>query len=797
MRRLALAMMLALAVQPASAADPVDGLSDYERFVTYPHLQRGFAAQRRGDHREAVAAFERAREHAPASPLTALHLAEAYRRAGRAADAERVVARQRRLTPADPRFAAVRPAAKPPTDTPVPRAPAMARAVDVRAARPVPAAPERTTDARADRAPGRSGAAGRASKLPASDITIALAAEQRLTDALRTGDRSAAQAIATELVAASPMDPERLDRVTYRLVEAGEGDHAARLLLDRWQESTSRQPRAAARLAMLLAERPARADAADRRRLRLSADGDFARTARSFDVLAALGDCESLEALAHAHPPAARASAWQRVAECLAPTAPLRARDAWRRAVDAGAGIDARRALAHAEFALGDARASLAAWSGLPVDALSADDLIAAGNTAVAAGEPARAVPWLDAHAARGFVAGDGYWWLRALTATPGGPEEREALRKALAVREDARYLARQARLQRSDGDVEGAVRSLERAHVLAPSDLAVRAALGYAYVAADRPRDAEPHLEAYRLEHKDQAPIAEDLAEVNRRLVRPERARELARAAIDLLDAAAEPQRVFRLARLNEDLGRRWVVASDLTLGDAVSTSSAIPGGAYRSYAQVEVQYRLGHALGRPDGDALAPYARLFAGSFDGRLAPDDGLTLGLGLRWKPFERHVFYVSAEHQRALEGGMRDETLLRMSAAPLDSTETGRDWRPVGNGWWSHILYVDAAHYLRRSDTALTVDYQAGRHFRTGEGRTVEPYARLQANGLLRHGDLSHDLRIGVGARWNLWHGADRHTAYRHRLALGLEGQQALDTYLADRRILLLTLSHVW
>ena len=800
MKQYVLAIAIALAMQAAGAAEPPDGMSEYQRFVTFPQFQRGFAAQERGDHATAVSAFERARRHAPSSPLTALHLADAYRRAGRAADARRVIAAQRRLTPGDPRLgASLRLAGR--AERAVAPPPARTRGAPVAA---VPGRAAASTPAKAD-PPGRTpriagerdvAGAGRRARRAREQPGADSAAEALLATALSQGDAARIGALAERLVDSARDDAGLLDRTTHRLAALGHGDLALRLLVDRW-DTVASHPAMAARLAELLARNPGRITEADRARIR-TIPTDPVASVGAFFVARSLADCERLTAIAPRLPAARRGGAWADAATCFGAASPDDARRAWRNAVLDGAGNDARRALAHAEFAAGDFGAALSAWRAVPDEAMGAADLIAAGNTAAASGETSAIAAWLDLHDARGHARDDAYWWLRALAATRGSVEERDALRNALAIREDARYLARLASLQREDGDAPAAVRSLERALALDPSDSAVRAALGYAYLAAGRPAEALPHLVAYQANRPREVPVAEDMAEIHRRLVQPAAARRMARTAIDLLDPQVEPERVFRLQRLHEDLGRRWAISTDTTFGSAVAASSSVPGFAYRSYAQVEVQYRLGHAIGRPDGDALAPYARLFSGSQEGGLAPDDGLTLGAGLRWKPFQSQVLYLAAEHQHRLDGaGTGDETLLRLSAAPLDDPATGRDWHPAADGWWTHALYVDVAHYLRAGRTATTLDFQSGRHFKLGQAWTLEPYARLQANAVLRSGQVDRDARIGLGARLNAWYGADRYTAFPHRAAVGIEVQRALETYLPERGTVLVTFGHLW
>ncbi|GAB6196089.1 NfrA family protein [Lysobacter xanthus] len=818
MRCLALLSVALAAALPfaARAAEPIDlgpGVSDYQRFMVYPHLQRAFEAQARGDFDAAIDGFQRARSYAPRSANVALFLADAYRRAGRPALAERVLAEQRRYTPGDARLAAA--------PTPMRAAAASARAlpptlpaspaVPVIAPRPAVTSPRnaraavvgpkatRPPTAESDRrlaseitAALETGDAARADRLLAGVPSTSFP-EARLATDLALGRREAAARRAVALVRATPSDAALFDRVTYRLVAAGEGTLAARLLLDAWPSPVASTPALVTRLAALISSDPSRVTPDDR--IRLAAAPAVAGA--KVELSAALGDCGTATRVA-AEADAVTAAGWSALASC---TTSDRAAmlDALRTAVAKGADATALRAFAYRAFEAREYAAALDAWHAVPSAQLEPDHLLAAATTAVAANRAADAGIWLDEYERRGVPQTDAYWWLRAVS-LGGSAGERAAIDHAISFREDARYLARRAQLQSAAGERDAAVASLERAHALAPDDEAIAASLGYALIAVGRDGDALPLLAAYRTRHAEQAPVAEDLAELHRRLLQPDAARTMAATAIDLLGPDGDPDRVFRLRRLYEQLGRTWTVSADATLGNAVAgTNTTIPGGAYRSYAQVEAAYRFGQVLQRPDRDALSAYARIFAGAQGGGVWPDDLPTLGVGLRWKPFETRVLYVALERQIALDmrDARDDDTLLRVSAAPLTDPRIGDDWHASGAGWWSHTIYLDAAHYLRRGDSAATADYQVGHHFKLGDGETLQPFARAQWNGRWQDGGFDRDARLGLGLRWNRWYGGDAHEAWPHRLVIGLELQNALTTYLPERRTLFVNVGSYW
>ncbi|MBM3114755.1 NfrA family protein [Jeongeupia naejangsanensis] len=100
-------LALALAAPAVGAVeknfDLGDEVSSYQRFILYPHLQKGFASLERGDDRRAIDEFEAARRLAPRNATIALYLANAYERTGQPDRAETVLESARRATPNDVR----------------------------------------------------------------------------------------------------------------------------------------------------------------------------------------------------------------------------------------------------------------------------------------------------------------------------------------------------------------------------------------------------------------------------------------------------------------------------------------------------------------------------------------------------------------------------------------------------------------------------------------------------------------------------------------------------------------------
>ncbi|WP_148714780.1 NfrA family protein [Chitinolyticbacter meiyuanensis] len=641
-----------------------------------------------------------------------------------------------------------------------------------------------------------------------SPLPLDVLVPERFTIALQRGELDTAGRLAERWMSRAGADLALLDRLSYQLLQAGGSDQAARLLLDAYPFGSGRDERRivlADRLAALIAERPERMNEADRRTLAQPLEGAGER-ARQAVLFASLGRCDTVRSLLGDLSPEYREQDWMRLGDCYREEMPGLAQYAYAQAAALDDSGYAARTLAYQAFANGDYAAAQAAWQSLPANDLMPGELLSAATTALAAEDQTNARRWLDRYQDLGATRNDEYWWLRAQSsAVPA--ERRAALQAALEQHPDVRYYMALAALQREAGEHRGALQSLEAAQALDPDNAQLLAALGYAYWQAGDAARARDSLENARWADPDNPALVEQLVYIEQRLADNESARLYARLAVDTLQTHqddwtdAERDKEYALRRLHEDLGRRWT----LNYGGFVGSNSGAvgrggePGTAYRSYGQLEFDYRLGDPPIR-DGRTLSAYARVFAGSSDGdgglAALPVHDAMLGAGLRWKPLRDHILYLSAEAQTPLGGTGDTDLMLRASASLLNDGRFADEWHPSGSGWLAQNLYLDAAYYLKQQRFAATADYRLGYHRKLGDGQTLEPYAHLQYNLVQDDGD-STDLRAGIGVRWHVWYGATRYDAWRHKFTVGVEFQHALDTYLADDNTLMLTFGGLW
>lgn len=854
-------LLLALAVSPIASAQTIDSgndLTGYTRFVVYPHLQQGWESMQRGDRSRALAELERARRLAPTVATVALHLAAAYQRFGEVGRAESLLREQIKLTPGDARLLPALDALR--VEMPPPAPPAAASACTDRvgvSCRQVPPSTDRTASGRSSAASSSTGnaasapVASRRERAPDADSVPPSppASVQQSADGAQFGADFAlalqehqfddAQRQADAWLAHEASGAALLDTLTYQLVTAGATEQAMRVLLRNYpfaDRAPAERDTLFQRLILLIDQQ--RDVVPDERLLPLRDPLDTpALRSRQAVLWARFEDCGAIRAVLGDMSPEYGHDDWMRLGDCSASADPALAQQAYMKAHVLQPGGRASRALGYQAHATGDFGLALNAWRSVGPENLLGDDLLAAVTSAVAAGAADQAVDWLDTYRSRGDMLNHRYWSLLAdstLRTDPAAaaaalaraielqPEADDYLRLALVEQDAARqvhWLERAVALDSGNSTTHAqlgyaytrggwpasAVDAFERAAALAPEDIAMQRELGYAYWRAGQAADAQRVLEpAWHADPTNQQ-LAQQLVYVHQRLKHNDEARAFAERVLDASspseasakDAAAADQR-FNFQRLHEDLGRRVTISADAWSGTHVGTGTSAPqaGSHYRSYSQFEADIRLGNPPIR-DGATVSAYVRMMADGGDlGTALPSQNPVLGVGLRWKPLRNHVVYLAAESQNGLEDRSRRDVLLRASASFLSGGRAGDDWHPSGSGWFARNLYFDAADYIQSHYRAFTADYRTSYHRKVSNGQTLEPYGHLQFNGVDTT-VFKRDTRGGIGMRWNIWHGATQYDAAPHKLSIGVEFQQAFETYLPERNGVFLTFGTRW
>lgn len=651
-----------------------------------------------------------------------------------------------------------------------------------------------------------------------------------------------AQRYAEALLAGDKGSVALLDELTYKLVDAGAADQAARTLLRAYPfagGAAAERDTLFQRLIVLIVELRTVLHADQLQALRDPLDTPALRS-RQAALWTALQQCATTRAVLSDMSPAYGHDDWMRLGDCSAVEAPELARQAYARAHTLQPGGRASRALAYQAHAAQDYRTALGAWRTVDVERLSGDELLAAATTALAASEHEQAASWLASFLARGLTPDHAYWSLagqaytgrdtaaavaaleRAVQLRPSAGDYLRLARLETDTARQVRWLERAAELEddahtaaelgfayvRAGRPASGLL-AFERAAALDPNNMTVQIELGYAYWGAGRAAAAREAFERALQADPGNLTLAQQLVYVYQRLKLNDTARRYVKQVLDAPAAFSETsagsdsggtaaERRFGFQRLHEDLGRRVTINLDGWSGTAVGVAAQAPqaGNRYRSYSQLEADVRLGSPPIR-NGSTLSAYGRVLADGGELRSAlPSQNAMLGVGLRWKPFGSRIVYLAAEHQNGLDDVPRRDVLLRASASFLNGRRSGDDWQPSRTGWFSRNLYLDAAQYLRTRQTAFTADYRTSYHRRVSSSGTLEPYVHLQVNST-RTSRVDRDIRTGLGVRWNVWYGGNRYDAAPHKLSIGLEFQQALDTYLADRNGLFVSLGTRW
>ncbi|WP_297199577.1 tetratricopeptide repeat protein [uncultured Pluralibacter sp.] len=633
-----------------------------------------------------------------------------------------------------------------------------------------------------------------------------------------TGDRQQTLRFARQLYQRAPQDMARLDTLSWQLMQNGRGQEAASLLLGRYPftGAPAQQQALIIRLAGLLKQYPQLASRAQLARLDSPLASPALREAQS-QLPGGENSCGHTRRLLGDLSARYGAAAWSTLAECYSADLPGMALYAQQQAAQRQPGVWQQRAVAYRAYAVEDYSAALRAWKALPSNEMSNEDLMAAANTAQAAGDAAARDRWTDDAKRRGLNNSEAWWWLHAQRYLPEQPNRAIAdLNRAIAIEPTPRALSTRAALYRTQGHTAKAIADLRQALLIDPDNGDTEAALGYALWSNKEYVASRSALEKALHKAPDDPQIIRQLMYVNERLGNIPHTQQYAENVIDELDAdasvapltPAQKQEHFDVGRLHEDMGRRWSFNLNTSIGlssGRTSSSTAQPGGSspgqsYRSFGQMEAEYRLGRNV-LVNGDILSVYSRVFADTGGSSVAmPVKNPILGPGLRWKPLYDYTFFLAIEQEIPLDHHHgRRNTMLRASASFLNNGKYSDDWHPNGNGWFAQNLYLDAAQYLRDDTQAWTADYRASWHQKVANAQTVEPYAHVQLNGNRDRHTEGNQLG-GVGVRWNIWTGQTQYDAWPHKLSVGLEYQRtfkAINQDAGKKNNLFLTLGVHW
>ncbi len=649
--------------------------------------------------------------------------------------------------------------------------------------------------------------------LPANEML-----EERYAVSVATRNKAESLRLARLLYQQEPANLTRLDQLTWQLMQNEQSREAADLLLQRYpfQGDARVSQTLMARLASLLESHPYLATPA--KVAILSKPLPLAAQRQWQSQLPGIADnCPAIVRLLGDMSPSYDAAAWNRLAKCYRDTLPGVALYAWLQAEQRQPNAWQHRAVAYQAYQVEDYATALAAWQKISLHDMSNEDLLAAANTAQAAGNGAARDRWLQQAEQRGLGNNALYWWLHAQRYIPGQPElALSDLTRSINIAPSANAYVARATIYRQRHNVPAAVSDLRAALELEPNNSNIQAALGYALWDSGDIAQSREMLEQAHKGLPDDPALIRQLAYVNQRLDDMPATQHYARLVIDDIDNQAlinpltpeQNQQRFNFRRLHEEVGRRWTFSFDSSIGlrsGAMSTANnnvggAAPGKSYRSYGQLEAEYRIGRNM-LLEGDLLSVYSRVFADTGEnGVMMPVKNPMSGTGLRWKPLRDQIFFLAVEQQLPLNGqNGASDTMLRASASFFNGGKYSDEWHPNGSGWFAQNLYLDAAQYIRQDIQAWTADYRVSWHQKVANGQTIEPYAHVQDNGYRDKGTQGAQLG-GVGVRWNIWTGETHYDAWPHKVSLGVEYQhtfKAINQRNGERNNAFLTIGVHW
>lgn len=840
----------AYAQQPAKI-DLGPGINSYQKFVIYPHIEKGLSALDQGNNQRAIEEFSWARKRAPKSPLTALYLANAYIKEDEYAKAKEVLEQQLVFTPKNQQIL------KRLSNTLILERDYLAAADSLKeelkinennviAQEKLKVVNQELANVERNRLkalqeedPAQFLADLKDKKVrfdnafeernwidlllmdfalqpqlllsyqPEFDSNRIYQAEKVLQRLLTEGRQADADAYIAKLPDSIKLNPVFLDHLSYQLVNENGEHQAIELLLETYpfkRANYSQRIELMDRLILLLKNHGDAIASPYLAKLSVPLDTPELRSLQ-VKLLSALNNCSAIRQVLGDYSAFYTPDDWSRLGNCYGDRLPGLGVLAFERAEELAPNPERERAVAYQAFSTKSYLRALTAWNSIPLDVMTPTDILSAATTAQALGDEKELKKWLLAYEKTDGAKDDRYWWLLAQTKITSDPQAALIdLSKAASIKPSVTYYSQIASLLMGEGKLTEAITYLNKALLLNPSDSVTQAALGYAYYRQGNYQRAQYYLRSSLKARPDDEELVKQLAYTNQKLGKNKQAVKYAEEAIDSFNrySASEitpdiKSQEFGMRRMHEDLERRWSFTADALSGNQVTAAPNVgqPGTNYRSYSQAEAAYRLGNPA-IDNGKSLSAYTRIFAGGGSNNSAvPIYAPMIAGGLRWKPFSDYVLNLAAEEQTPLDRGQYTQTsmMLRASASLFNSGVYSDDWHPNGTGWVAQNLYLDAAHYLSSSVTSLVSDYRISYHQKIEEGQTIEPYTHLQWSSLNQSNGI--DERLGVGARWNIWQGQSKYNAYPSKIMVGLEYQYAFKTYLNDKSAIFVTLGGRW
>jgi adsorption protein A len=837
--------------QPSGNIDLGPGVSSYQKFLAYPHIEKGLSALDRGDNVRAIEELLQARKIAPKSPATALYLANAYDKEGKYHLAKDVLEQQLVITPNNPQIL------KRLSNTLILekdyQGASGSLSKEIKVNQNDTIAQEKLRIVNQELANEEikrlkqleiDDPAQFLAELKDKKVRFENAYDERnwidllLTDfakqpelllsyqpefesnriyqagkvlqkLLTAGLQSEADSYIANLPESIKLNPVFLDQLSYQLLNENGEHQAIELLLGAYpfkRANHSQRIELMNRLILLLKKHQDAITPAYMVKLEIPLDSPELRTLQ-VQLLSALNDCIGIRKVLGDYSALYTANDWTILGYCYGDKLPGLAEFALERAGELAPSPEHERAIAYQAFTAKDYRRALTAWNSIPLKEMAPDDVLAVATTAQTLGDVKELNKWLLLYEQKNGVKNERYWWLLAQTNLSSNPQAAlQDLLKAASLKPTVTYYSQIASLLMAEGKLNEAIDYFKKALSLNPYDSATQASLGYAYYQQGKYKLAQNYLLTALKARPNDEELIKQLAYTNQKLGKNTQSIRYAKEAIDDFarysaiemtpDIKAQE---FGMRRMHEDLERRWSFTADAMSGSQVTTAPNIgqPGSNYRSYSQAEAAYRLGNPA-IDDGKTLSAYTRIFAGSgSNNSVFPVYAPMIAGGLRWKPLSDNVLNFAVEEQTPLDRGQYTQTslMLRASASFLNSGKYSDDWHPNGTGWIAQNIYLDAAHYLSTSLTSLVGDYRVSYHQKIEEGQTIEPYTHVQWSSLNQANGI--DERLGVGVRWNIWQGQSKYNAYPSKILVGLEYQYAFKTYLTDKSAVFLSLGGRW
>lgn len=335
-----------------------------------------------------------------------------------------------------------------------------------------------------------------------------------------------------------------------------------------------------------------------------------------------------------------------------------------------------------------------------------------------------------------------------------------DAQKRAINLQQTAARHYQLALLYQKANQPDAAVSAFQQASKQEPSNTIFTETLAYAYVNTNQPEKANHLFTQVVAKNPKRSDLQKELGYINEHVPDNQKASDWFKQAIDTTEKYPDPNQTpedrhtenYRLRREVEKLNHFVDVTAyqSLRLPDSKhdnrsTTQGGVLGGVIPSQGGVQLSLQP-PVIGLRDERALQVFTRFLWNAPSGSLSIDpDSIQGGVGVRYKPLQKHDLYVGAERLFKIGPKSNNDWLFRASYGWND----GNGLKPGMSSWNYTTLFTDIGYFTNQAALAFYGEVRQGYTFNLYDRFLITPH--LVLDGKTQTNDIYNTAYLEGGA----------------------------------------------